>query len=187
MIGALFMPFCTHCGNFSIQLDSRNLCPSCSDDHFKGKINEKDINVAKNRIEKKLRYQMLNYIDDIELKPLVIGSNIPNMAQGQRQIAIDNNLIEHTYHKSTIALVLSLLGFIMLIYPMLGIFSLAFEIIGLFLAINSRRTEPPNWRQKIAIVVSMIYLILFIISIIIVLMNPGLMEQMIADLEAQSV
>ena len=186
-IGEFFMPFCTHCGQFSIQLDTRNHCQPCSDAHFEGMINEKDINGVKIKIEKKLRYKMLNYIDDIELKPLVIGSNIPNMVQDQRQITIGNNLVEHTYRKSTIALFLSLLGFILLIDPMLGIFSLLFELIGLYLAISSRRTEPPNWRRKIAISVSLIYVILFMISIIILLMNPELVEQMIADLEAQSV
>ncbi len=175
------MPFCNHCGNFSIQLDNSNHCQPCSDAHFEGKIKDKDINSINIKVEKKLRYQMLNYIDDIELKPIVIDSNIPNMAQGQRQIVLNQNL-ESTYVKSTIALVLSLLGFILLIYPMLGIFSLGFELFGLFLAIRSRRTEPSNWRRKIAIIVSLIYVILFIISIVILLMNPELMEQMIADL-----
>lgn len=181
------MPFCTHCGQFSIQLDTKNHCQPCSDAYFQGKFNEKDIAGAKIKIEKKLRYKMLNYIDDIELKPIVIGSNIPNMTQGQRQNTFDHNPVDPTYKKSTIALVLSLLGFVLLIFPMLGIFSLGFELFGLSLAINSRRTEPPNWRRKIAIIVSLIYVIIFMISIIILLMNPELMEQLIADLEAQSV
>ena len=180
------MPFCNFCGKFSIQLDSRNHCISCSDAHFERKINENDINSVNIKIEKKLRYQMLNYIEDIELKPIVIGADISNTQGTQRQTNFNQNL-QPTYHKSTIALVLSLLGFILLVYPILGIFSLVFEIVGLSLALNSRRTEPPNWRRKIAIAVSLIYFILFIISIIIILMNPELMEQLLADLEAQSV
>ena len=181
------MPYCNFCGHFSIQLDTRNHCQSCSDAHFKGKLKEKDINGVKIKIEKKLRYQMLNYIDDIELKPIVIGSNIPNVAPGQRQNNFNQNPVEPTNHKSTIALVLSFLGFILVINPMLGIFSLGFELIGLSLAINSRRTEPPNWRRNIAIIISMIYIILFIIILIFILMNPEKMKQIIADFEAQNV
>ncbi len=125
---------------------------------------------------------MLNYIEDIELKPIIIGSAIPNASPAPRQ-----NYIEPTYQKSTIALVLSLLGFIMLVYPVLGIFGLGFELIGLTLAVNSRRTEPSNWRRKIAITLSMIYLILFIISIIfLLLMSPEELEQIIIEFEAQN-
>ncbi len=179
------MPFCSNCGNFSIQLDSRNLCNSCSDDHFfEGKLKEKNINGAKIKTEKKLRYKMLNYIDDIELKPIVIGSNIPNTVHGQRQNPLIPNP-QPIYRKSTIALILSLLGLVLLFSPFLGIFSLGSELIALSLAISSRRTEIANWRRRIAFIVCTIYILLFIISIIIMLMNPESVNEMIAALEAQ--
>jgi len=126
---------------------------------------------------------MLNYMDDIELKPIVIGSNIPNVAPGQRQNPINPNL-PPTYLKSTIALVLSLLGFISFIVPIFGIFSLAFELTALSLSINSRRTEPPNWRRRIALIASLIYIILIIIGFIIILMDPDLIAEMMSELEA---
>ncbi len=180
------MPFCSNCGNFSIQLDSRNHCQACSDAYFKGILKEKDVNGTKIKIEKKLRYKMLNYINDVELQPVVIGSDISNAPIDiQRQNNIAQNHIEPTNRKSTIALVLSFLGFILLFYPSLGIFGLGFEIIGLTLAINSRRTEPPNWRRKIAFVVSTIYFILIIIGIIIIFMDPDIIAETLKDLEAQ--
>jgi len=164
-------------------LDSRNHCQPCSDAHFEGKFKEKDMAGAKIKTERQLRYKMLNYIDDIELKPIVIGSNIPNVALGQRQNQFNPNL-PPTYIKSKIAFVLSLLGFISFIFPLFGIFSLAFELTALSLAIKSRRTEPPNWRRRIAFIASAIYLILFIIGIIMILLDPDLIAEMMIELEA---
>ena len=179
------MPFCSNCGQFSIQLDSRNHCQSCSDAHFEGRLKEKEINGAKIKIEKNLRYKMLNYINDVELKTIVIGANIPNAQGTQRQHIHNQNFIEPTYRKSKIALALSVLGFILFFIPGFGIFSLGFELIALSLAITSRRTEPQNWNRRITFVVSAIYFILIIIGIIYIIMNPKIVYDMMADLEAQ--
>ena len=165
-------------------MDSRNHCQPCSDAHFEGKFKEKDIAGAKIKTERQLRYKMLNYIDDIELKPIVIASNIPNIAPGQRRNQFNPN-IPPTYIKSTIALVLSLLGFISFIVPIFGIFSLAFELTALSLSVTSRRTEPPNWRRRIALIVSAIYMLLFIIGFIIILLDPDMVTIMLGELEAQ--
>jgi hypothetical protein len=178
------LPYCNNCGNFTIQLDSRNHCQPCSDAYFSKEIKEKDIAGAKIKTERQLRYKMLNYIDDIELKPIVIDSNIPNVAPGQRRNPFNPNL-PPTYIKSTLALVLSFLGFISYIIPVMGIFSLGFELVALSLAINSRRTEPPNWRRKIALIASSIYMILFIIEIMYLILNPDLIVELLSDLEAE--
>ena len=166
-------------------MNSRNHCQACSDARFSGNLNEKDINGAKIKIEKKLRTTMLNYIDDIELKPIVIGSNFTSIAPDQRQITFNHNL-QPAYLKSTIALIVSFLGLFLFFIPIITIFSLGCELIALSLAISSRRTEQPNWRRKIAIAVSLIYIIIFIIVFIYLLMNPDIIEDILADLEAQN-
>ena len=180
------MGFCSFCGQFQIQLDSRNHCQTCSDARFRGKISEKDINISKIKVEKKLRTTMLNYTEDIELKPIVIGSNFTSIGPGQRQITFNHNL-QPTYLRSTIALIASFLGFLFLLIPFLGIFSLASELVALSLALSSRRTEQPNWRRKIAITVSLIFMIIFIVTIINIFMNPELIEEFLLELEAQTV
>ena len=167
-------------------MNSRNHCQACSDAVFKGKINEKDIDSTNIKIEKKLRTTMLNYIEDIELKPIVIGSNYTNIGPGQRQVNVNHNL-QPTYLKSTIALIVSFLGFLFFFIPALAIFSLGAELLALSLALSSRRTEQPNWRRKIAITVSLIYFIIFFIGIIYLVMNPELIEEFLRDLEAQAV
>ncbi len=184
MIGAFFMPYCSKCGEFSIQLDSRNHCQPCSDAHFEGNFKEKDIAGAKIKTERQLRYKMLNYVEDIELKPIVIGSNFTTVAAGQRQINFNHNF-QPTYIKSTIALISSLLGIVLFIVPFLSIFSLGCELIALSLAISSRRTEQPNWRRKIAIAISLIYIIIIIAVFIYFLLNPEILEEIMAELEAQ--
>jgi len=128
---------------------------------------------------------MLNYTNDVELKPIVIGSDVSNAQGTQRQHINNQNFIEPTYRKSTIALVLSVLGFILFFIPGFGIFSLGFELIALSLAITSRRTEPTNQYRKIAIIVFMIYILLIIIGIIYLIMNPEIVYDMMAELEAQ--
>ena len=127
---------------------------------------------------------MLNYIEDIELKPIVIGSNFTTVVPGQRPININQN-IRPVNIKSTLALISSFVGFILLLFPVLSIFSLGCELIALSLAISSRRTEQPNWRRRIAIVISLIYIIIFIISFIYLLMNPDIIEELLAEFEAQ--
>ncbi|MHA1474631.1 MAG: hypothetical protein ACTSRX_11605 [Promethearchaeota archaeon] len=127
---------------------------------------------------------MLNYVEDIELKPIVIGSNFTTIAPGQRQITFNHNL-QPTYLKSTIALISSLFGLIIFFIPFLSIFSLGCELIALSLAISSRRTEQPNWRRKIAIAISLIYIIIIIAVFIYFLLNPELLEEIMAELEAQ--
>lgn len=167
-------------------MNSRNHCQACSDAHFNGKIKGKNINDANFKIEKKLRTTMLHYIEDIELKPIVIGSNIPSIGLGQRQITFNQNL-QPGYIKSTMALIASFLGFLFLLSPVLGFFSLASELVALSLALSSRRTEQPNWRRKIAIAVSLIYMIIFIITIIYLFMNPEMIEELLLEIENQGV
>ncbi|MHA1720743.1 MAG: hypothetical protein ACTSWX_14315 [Promethearchaeota archaeon] len=150
-----------------------------------GKLKEKDLNRGKIKVESKIRYKMLNFINDIELKPIIISQNAGVSNHIERANLINQNLIEPSFRKSTIALFLSLLGFILLLNPIFGIFSLGFELIALALSINSRRTELPNWRRRIAVAISILYIILFIISLVILIMNPDLIDQMIADLQAQ--
>ena len=178
------MGFCSFCGQFQIQLDSRNHCQTCSDARFRGKINEKDINSANIKIEKKLRTTMLNYIEDIELKPIVIGANFANITPGQRRITFNHNL-QPAHLKSTIALIVSFLGILFVLIPALTFFSLGAELLALSLSIGSRRTEQPNWHRRIAFAVSIIYIIFFIISIIYIFMNPEMIEEFLRELETQ--
>ncbi|WP_371805754.1 hypothetical protein [Candidatus Lokiarchaeum ossiferum] len=186
------MPFCNACAVFEPKLDENGFCNECSMKYVKGEISEQTIKNQIRLIENQLDLHSLTYTKNLDYAPLLSTSQISsstsllNTLINEEETIRDNenniqgarDMQNHDFRRSSIALTTSILGFILLFIPSTQIIGFVLITSGMIMAISARRLEGRNWRQLAATGISFIFWILIIITIIMLMNDPTLLDQL---------
>lgn len=197
------LPFCNNCGKYEIFVDVRKLCQNCAEGMISGQINEKVIQEQRRLIHNNRNLKLLYYptlvnsiqSDNENLTFLTeYGRNSTTLASELSQrLAIAQNPLRGGNNpnlvspRTRLALISSILGWILLLIPVINVLSIFVQMFGLIMAIQARRQEPHHWHQILAIILILGFWIFLIVGTAVILSDPEFMAELEALLNQQMV
>ncbi|MCF2139867.1 MAG: hypothetical protein K9W44_07425 [Candidatus Lokiarchaeota archaeon] len=197
------MPYCNGCGLYQNYVDQRKLCHLCSKLFQEHKLDEKRIFYQRKLVIQSNSYKLLYYpvklqsIPDLfkhsKIEPVASRSSplsqFSTIDEGENQtsnsVIPNQNLLSQLFNnpqfglnQSKIALISVILGFFLSFVSYLSFFGLFLELFALFTIIKAFRTEPRNWQQILALLISLIYWGIIIAGTIIILSNPEILASL---------